>query len=221
MKFSSTLPLLSLITTAIAFKEDDALHEENNRGFLANGLCRSYIGGTIPEHEKEVQDVATFCTPKCGDQTSSCLGEWGGDHSLLNQDPDGDDFIVGTCNCSQGLADLGNEIFDQVAKALLATGDALSGLCTALLDIFTLAIDAVEALIPEGKALGESMELAIEAAKTFAQNGLSALDLQGATQNACGSSPTAQQVQDVFDFLSSLSRPDVPGGLGCLKASCS
>ncbi|CAJ2509268.1 Uu.00g142940.m01.CDS01 [Anthostomella pinea] len=218
MKTSSLLWLTSLAVLTSGAALSKRAHEtpeqfaDNTAAFVKQGLCRSYISA----HTKTDAQIDSTCTETCNTQPRpwGCLGSAQGSGIPTDLDPAGDEWITGKCLCEIPLAE---EIFDLVVQALPVLGQALEAfvdvLCAAF---FNVLAEVVLDVIPEVKAVTSAWSAAIKGAKTFAENGLEAVDYQKWIEDGCGDGPWVQNVNEIFDTLSGV-KDDLGKSAGCLK----
>ena len=189
--------------------------DHTTASFKQQGLCRAYLSlGHV------LESVST-CAVKCGDMVKKeeeagnmtsvgCAGLQG---LPTETDPKGDNYMVGRCICDAPLVEI---IFNELLIALPAIAEIG---CAILFDAFDLILEVGLAAIPGVGEMTVGMKAAIQGAKTLAENGQDALSFAQWFKSPCGHSKYTDQIDKLFDPLSSVPDSVLPG-LGCKGKKC-
>ncbi|RYP24622.1 hypothetical protein DL765_000448 [Monosporascus sp. GIB2] len=181
--------------------------------FERSGNCFYYFTERVND-EKSLAPCKVFCREKEGSDNYGCDASAFGDvdfHKLdYKEDDDGNPFVIANCVCSVPIAE---ELLRVVAEGLAKLDEVL---CVMMLEALNTVLEFGIAAIPSGAGA----RAAVQAAKTFAENGLEASSFFGGWVGpACGVSDWN------FDLFSALLQgPDSIGvSTGCRrknKADC-
>ncbi|OTB04231.1 hypothetical protein M426DRAFT_11854 [Hypoxylon sp. CI-4A] len=212
----STITLVGSIGTSFA-----AVLPRNDADTITNfgriGICMSYFGAGPTD--KELAPCKTFCPiedPGSDPNGVGCKGpgtdQADTDPSIVHPDDDGNLWTPGTCVCD--VATVAQPFVDVIVQALSKLDEVI---CAAVISAFgTIASEGIDAI---SGGSSKAFMKAVEAAKTFSENGLDSTsfftDFIGAS---CGISDFNFSLDDVFDQL--LDAPDSAGkSIGCFKQS--
>ena len=130
--------------------------------------------------------------------------------SMIHQDEDGLEWTLGTCKCEFPLAEA---ITDIVIQALEKLPNVL---CAVALEATKLIVDIGTTFIPGVGQVKTATRMAIEAAKTIAENGLPAADFSTWVASTCKLEDWDFDPVDAFIPLTEM--PDSLGeSIGCLR----
>lgn len=183
--------------------------DQQTTAFETSGLCRFYKGS-----KDSLATCATYCK-KTTDIT--CIGASTVDNNVASlYDPDGDEFIMGKCDCKAP------EVVKLIAEEVLKAMPVVAGIaCTILFGALGTVIDIGTAVVPGGSAV-KGVEKAVSAAKTLVENGNDAAGFAGWFSDVCNPSGSAEvarinaEIGKIFDPLANA--PDsVAVGAGCVR----
>ncbi|RYP67030.1 hypothetical protein DL771_007449 [Monosporascus sp. 5C6A] len=172
--------------------------------FERSGNCFYYFTERVNK-EKSIRPCKVFCREKEGSESYGCDASAFGDVDFYKldykEDDDGNPFVIADCVCSVPIAE---ELLRVVAEGLARLDDVL---CVMMLEALNTVLEFGIAAIPGGAGA----RAAVQAAKTFAENGLEASSFGGWVGPACGVSDWN------FDLFSALLQgPDSIGvSTGC------
>lgn len=132
------------------------------------------------------------------------------------KDLDGFYYIPSKCECSNPTVEaFTKEVFEVVAKGLSVLDNLL---CTLVLKAIMTIVEEGISFIPVGGQVFRGFTTAVKAAKSFAENAGSALDLfQGWIEPVCGM-PGAQKFDPADTFKQLVETPDEFGeSIGCKR----
>ncbi|KAK8108206.1 uncharacterized protein PG998_010219 [Apiospora kogelbergensis] len=164
----------------------------------ARGTCPVYITKTPPKNDRSMSICVEFCKKT--------------DDGEYSSDLDGFYYIPSKCECSNPTVEaFTKEVFEVVAKGLSVLDNLL---CTLVLKAIMTIVEEGISFIP----VFRGFTTAVKAAKSFAENAGSALDLfQGWIEPVCGM-PGAQKFDPADTFKQLVETPDEFGeSIGCKR----
>lgn len=207
---STLLPAVNAADPRLARRGGHEMGKGTFEEFEKSGTCFDYFGGA--GRYKAAGPCKKYCKEEHDSDSHGCKG-----HGLEKDDvtdwfidDDGDEWIPGECECDFPVIE---EIAKVVAEGLAKLDNII---CAVMLSAFETVAEIGLSFIPGGQSVA-AMRLAVQGAKTFAENGLGAANFFGDWIGAaCGTSDWNFDPTDVFNPLTKM--PDSLGtSKGCVR----
>ncbi|KAF2755747.1 hypothetical protein EJ05DRAFT_114208 [Pseudovirgaria hyperparasitica] len=199
------------LSTQYQTKEE---YDQDTAGLKKIGMCRNW-------HKANKHTFVEECQPTCGDakEHSVLCFDISSDGSTKDWHTsyDGEKYTLGHCKCDVAIAE---KIVGQYVLWLPVVAEIGCFIFLKTLSwIGELVVNAAIDAIPGGAAVNGALKMVIQAAKTFASNGLPADPFKAWILDTCDVDPNEKWVKDIGGIFDALSGSVVPGieGVPCKK----